>query len=406
MSEHSEASPSIEEASSALRFTKSQIALLSSQKGPSRRIPVDEDFPFLDVSTPPVLTGGSGLDLECDSDLDDDPAFALSACPLLPEYWGSLQHAKWDWYQSTVWLKDPHAGLVQALLAAWPLSDWCAAAPLNRVYQYGGVIRRGSQELCRLSWGGQPGINCKTSSSDSGALCAALRGFDHSPTRLDACLDWTEEGLFDSLSNALRQFGLKRRIKLGFAGDWERNEGRTLYLGGKQSIVQICLYEKGAEQRAKGVAGAPLDWVRLEVRVGNMKRKQRDRIAHWDHASNVFSVGWMPEACAAIGLEALETISLGTSYSKSTDERAFLALLNQYGPLLKRLAGESSDGWDTPLKRLVAGLDPHGDVPYSGPREVCERPEEEAPIRPLKLHDATPLGPPKPKQINSLRVTN
>lgn len=387
MSEHVEGAtsavedaPSVVGPSMLLGFAKSQGEYLERISRPPKRIPAGEDFPFEDVTTPPVLTGGSGLELECIPEGADalapalDPA--LSASQLLPEvaqYWGSLQHAKWDWYQSTVWMKNPHGGLVQSLLAAWPLSDWCAAAPLNRVYQYGGVIRRGNQELCRLSWGGQPGINCKTSSSESGTLQQALRGFDHSPTRLDACLDWTEEGLFDSLSNALRQFGLKRRIKLGFAGDWERNQGRTLYLGGKQSIVQICLYEKGAEQRAKGVAGAPLDWVRLEVRVGNMKRKQRDRIAHWDHASNLFSVGWMPEACEAIGLEALESISLGTSYSKSTDERAFLALLNQYGPLLKRLAGESPDGWDTPLKRLVLGLDPHGDTPYSGPREIRPR---------------------------------
>lgn len=380
MSDRTEDAIRIERASSPFRFIESQQDFLSYARRAPKAIPAGEDFPFEDVAndvtTPPVLTGGSGLELECDPEGSDALDLALSASQLLSSmepYWGSLKHAKWDWYQSTVWMKNPHSGLVQALLAAWPLSDWCAAAPLNRVYQYGGVIKRGNQELCRLSWGGQPGINCKTSSSDSGTLQKALRGFDHSPTRLDACLDWTEEGLFDSLSNALRQFGLKKRIKLGFAGDWERNVGRTLYLGGKQSIVQICLYEKGAEQRAKGVAGAPLDWVRLEVRVGNMKRRQRDRIAHWDHASNLFSVGWMPEACEAIGLEALESISLGTSYSKSTDERAFLALLNQYGPLLKRLAGESSDGWDTPLKRLVLGLDPHGDTPYSGPREVRAR---------------------------------
>lgn len=371
-----EGATSIDEASSSLRFAKSQIGYLSKSGRPSKSIPEDDDFPFSGLLTPPVLTGGSGLELECVFEGADALDLALSAPLLLPEYWSSLKHAKWDWYQSTVWMKDPHAGLVQALLAAWPLSDWCAAAPLNRVYRYGGVIRRASNELCRLSWGGQPGINCKTSSSESGTLCEALRGFEHSPTRLDACLDMVEEGLFDSLSNALRLFAVSRRLTISMAGDWERNEGRTLYLGGKQSIVQICLYEKGAEQRAKGVAGAPLDWVRLEVRVGNMKRKERDKIAHWDHAGNVFSVGWMPDACKAIGLEVLDSISLGTSYSKSTDERAFLALLNQYGPLLKRLAGESADGWDTPLKRLVMGLDPYGDTPYSGPREVRVRNED------------------------------
>nr|WP_015062103.1 replication initiation factor domain-containing protein [Pseudomonas syringae]AFK89818.1 hypothetical protein [Pseudomonas syringae] len=248
------------------------------------------------------------------------------------------------------------------------------------VYQYGGAIVRGSTELCRLSWGGQPGVNCKTSSAESGTLQRAIArtGMEHSPTRLDACVDWVEEGLFDSLSQALRKFAIDRRLKIGMVGDWERNVGRTLYLGGKTSIVQVCLYEKGAEQQAKGASGAPSDWVRLEVRLTGMKRPQRDLIASWEDPSLVFGVGWMADVCKLIGFEELQRTALGTVWRRSDEERAFYALVNQYGPLLKRMAQATSEGWDGPFQRLMAALDPYGEVaPYSGERLLRDRESDE-----------------------------
>lgn len=333
---------------------------------------------------PPILIGGSGFGSECDFSLPADPLLALSAPPAFASdvpFGQSLSCAKWDWYQTSVWVSDPQkSGLVDALLRAWPMSDWEPARPLNMVYQYGGAIVRGSTELCRLSWGGQPGVNCKTSSAESGTLQRAIArtGMEHSPTRLDACVDWVEEGLFDSLSQALRKFALERRLKIGMVGDWERNVGRTLYLGGKTSIVQVCLYEKGAEQQAKGASGAPIDWVRLEVRLTGMKRPQRDKIASWSDPALVFGVGWMADACKLIGFEELQRTALGTVWRRSDEERAFFALVNQYGPLLKRLAQSSSEGWDGPFQRLMQALDPYGEVaPYSGERVLRDRESDE-----------------------------
>jgi len=333
---------------------------------------------------PPILTGGSGFGSDPDFGLPTDPLLALSAPPAFASdvpYGQSLSCAKWDWYQTSVWVSDPQAsGLVDVLLQAWPMSDWEPARPLNLVYQFGGAIMRGQVELCRLSWGGQPGVNCKTSSSESGTLQRAIARFGqpHAPTRLDACVDWVEPGLFESVSNALRQFALGKRLSISMMGDWERNEGRSLYLGGKQSIVQVCLYEKGAEQRAKGASGAPKDWVRLEVRLGNMKRKDRDRLADWADPALVFGVGWMADACKAIGFEELKQHALGTVWRRSDEERAFHALVHQYGPLLKRMAQGSSEGWDGPIQRLLKALDPYGEVAsYSGERVLRDRQTDE-----------------------------
>lgn len=333
---------------------------------------------------PPILTGGSGFGSDHDFSLPVDPLLALSAPPAFASdvpYAQSLSCAKWDWYQTSVWVSDPQAsGLVDVLLKAWPMSDWEPARPLNLVYQYGGAIMRGQVELCRLSWGGQPGVNCKTSSSESGTLQRAIARFGqpHAPTRLDACVDWVEPGLFESVSNALRNFALGKRLSISMMGDWERNEGRSLYLGGKTSIVQVCLYEKGAEQRAKGASGAPKDWVRLEVRLGNMKRKDRDKLADWADPALVFGVGWMADACKAIGFEELKQHALGTVWRRSDEERAFHALVHQYGPLLKRMAQGSSEGWDGPIQRLMKALDPYGEVAsYSGERVLRDRESDE-----------------------------
>jgi hypothetical protein len=359
-------------------------------------LPFDADYvspPSVDWSpverpsegvNPPILTGGSGFGSDHDFSLPADPLLALSAPPAFASdvpYSQSLSCAKWDWYQTSVWVSDPQAsGLVDVLLKAWPMSDWEPARPLNLVYQYGGAIMRGQVELCRLSWGGQPGVNCKTSSSESGTLQRAIARFGqpHAPTRLDACVDWVEPGLFESVSNALRQFALGKRLSISMMGDWERNEGRSLYLGGKTSIVQVCLYEKGAEQRAKGASGAPKDWVRLEVRLGNMKRKDRDKLADWADPAQVFGVGWMADACKAIGFEELKQHALGTVWRRSDEERAFHALVHQYGPLLKRMAQGSSEGWDGPIQRLMKALDPYGEVAsYSGERVLRDRQTDE-----------------------------
>jgi hypothetical protein len=383
-----------------LDFARKRMAMdgyrPSEPPSDSEPLPFDADYappPSVDWSpverppegvNPPILTGGSGFGSDHGFGLPADPLLALSAPPAFASdvpYAQSLSCAKWDWYQTSVWVSDPQvSGLVDVLLRAWPMSDWEPARPLNLVYQYGGAIMRGQVELCRLSWGGQPGVNCKTSSSESGTLQRAIARFGqpHAPTRLDACVDWVEPGLFESVSNALRQFALGKRLSISMMGDWERNEGRSLYLGGKTSIVQVCLYEKGAEQRAKGASGAPKDWVRLEVRLGNMKRKDRDKLADWADPAQVFGVGWMADACKAIGFEELKQHALGTVWRRSDEERAFHALVHQYGPLLKRMAQGSSEGWDGPIQRLMKALDPYGEVAsYSGERVLRDRQTDE-----------------------------
>jgi len=86
----------------------------------------------------------------------------------------------------------------------------------------------------------------------------------------------------------------------------------------------------------------------------------------------------MADACKAIGFEELKQHALGTVWRRSDEERAFHALVHQYGPLLKRMAQGSSEGWDGPIQRLMKALDPYGEVAsYSGERVLRDRQTDE-----------------------------
>lgn len=252
-------------------------------------------------------------------------------------------NARFDWYQSTVLVQCPQeSGLVHALLAAWPLSDWTPARNLNG-YTHGGAVMRGDRVLCHVCWGGQTGVNCKSTSDESPTLAEALKRFGkpHLPTRIDSCVDWREAGIFDSISAHLIQFAQDNRLALNQQGDWVRGEARTLYVGSKDSPVRLVLYEKGYEQGGD----APRDWVRLEVRV-RPKREHRSAVALWD-ATTPFLAGWVPEALDALGWDELgPRTAVGTVWKRSDDERARFALVKQYGAILERLADELGD-WES-----------------------------------------------------------
>nr|WP_011266115.1 replication initiation factor domain-containing protein [Pseudomonas sp. S-47]AAX51984.1 replication protein [Pseudomonas sp. S-47] len=251
------------------------------------------------------------------------------------------RNAKFDWYQSTVLVADPQdSGLVDHLLKAWPLTDWAPARNLNG-YTHGGAIIRGDRILCHLCWGGQTGVNCKTSSSESGVLAEALATFgkQHLPTRVDSAMDWYEDGLFDSMAALLIDYAQDARLTINQQGDWIRGEGRTLYVGSTDSPVRVVLYEKGYEQGGD----APRNWVRLEVRV-RPKREWRSTVARWT-AEDVFCAGWAPRALQALGWDDLESRSIGTVWKRSDDERARAALVKQYGGILDRWMTEAGS-WE------------------------------------------------------------
>ena len=249
--------------------------------------------------------------------------------------------ARFDWYQATIWAPDlTYRGLGERLLAVWELADLAPDRGMHG-YTHGAKIVRGERTLCRIWWGGNPGVNVTATSDDAPALQEALQGmgFDFHVTRADACVDWVEEGLFDSLSAHLIAYAKDNGISINQQGDWARGQARTLYLGSPQSPVRICLYEKGYEQGG----GAPLDWTRLEVRV-KPKGDHRRAVAGWT-ADQVMGCGWVADALQVLGWDNLHGRSIGTVWKPSDAHASRLALLRQYGSIIESWAVEQG-GWD------------------------------------------------------------
>ena len=254
--------------------------------------------------------------------------------------------SRWDWYQSTAEGTCPSkSGLISCFMQHWTHADFLPARNLNG-YNFGGVIRRGDNVLCHLNWGGQPGINCKSTSDESPTLALALRkwGKPHFPTRVDSCVDWHEKGLFDSLTSSLIVYAQQQNLAINQMGDWIRGEARTLYLGSKSSAVRLVVYEKTAERRSAGCEGVPEHWVRMEVRV-RPKKAHRASVALWE-PDQALTAGWVANALNETGLWAhLQSTSVGTVWRASDDERARTALLRQYSAVMSRWA-EELGGWD------------------------------------------------------------
>lgn len=251
------------------------------------------------------------------------------------------QASRFDWYQATVYVADPsYRGLSSELVKAWDLADLAPDRGMHG-YLHGAKVVRGDKTLCRVWWGGNPGVNITASGEEAPVLAELLKrlGLSYGVTRADSCCDWVEEGLFDSLSAHLIQFAQDKSISINQQGDWVRGQGRTIYLGSPQSPIRLVLYEKGYEQGGD----APRDWVRLEVRV-KPKREHRLAVAGWGSDEFLYC-GWVADALAALGWNQLYKRAVGTVWRPSDEARARAALLRQYGAVMERWAVEAG-GWD------------------------------------------------------------
>ena len=250
--------------------------------------------------------------------------------------------ARFDWYQGTVQQVSQvsHSAVAAGLLRCFDLADLAPSTPRNG-YTKAAEVRRGDRVLARLMWEGNPGVHVIGSGENAPAVAEYLRGMGvkHRVTRADACEDWIEPGLFDSLSGALIRYAKGTRIQINQQGDWVRGQSRTLYLGARSSTSQLVLYEKGYE------AGGDKNWVRLESRV-YPKGEHGLRVAKWTPGECFGASAWMVEALTCIGWDHLQAQSVGTIYRPSDVERARAALLTQYGAILERWALDAG-GWDS-----------------------------------------------------------
>lgn len=241
--------------------------------------------------------------------------------------------AKFDWYEATFFEKNP-LDLVREIELAHPFALIEPDRPQHG-YRVGQVFKHGGEPMARVWWEGNEGVHVSTTSSHAHRLAPLLRGQGvHYPTRVDACEDWVEQGLFDRMAAHLIAYAVGNRITITQLGDWVRGQARTLYLGSKHSAVRLVLYEKGYEQ------GANPDWVRLEVRCRPKGRRNRLMFSVLTPGQVFGAAKWVVAALEGLGWDHLQALSIGTVYRPSDDERARRVLLKQYGAIIGRWVDE------------------------------------------------------------------
>lgn len=265
-----------------------------------------------------------------------------------------------DWYQATLTDQD-HGEIMASLRSHYDLSDIKRGRTLYG-YQEAVELVRGEHKIASLMWGlqGSPDPHIQFTGNDAieGArLCRKLWP-NHRVSRVDSAIDWYGEGAWDELSLLALEVAVKHGVQVQHVGDFLNGvKGRTLYIGSKSSPVFVCLYEKG-KQPGMELMGEP-HWVRLEVRV-RPKSRAKAQCATITPPEVFGCALWTQELFQRLTGASIARHRVGTQHAPTDDDRAFAALVHQYGPLILRLCAAKGSkafterllngvGWDCPF---------------------------------------------------------
>ena len=253
--------------------------------------------------------------------------------------------ARFDWYQATV--RAAPGEVLEALGGLAAAGEWehLQRAPLG--YDIGKRLVDEDGQVCQLWWGGvHDNPHCVFSGETAPAGADLLRGGfagRHSVSRSDVCIDYADVGAYDRLQAIALRVAEARHVKVGTAGDHLlTKEGRTVYLGGKGSHTRLRIYDKAAELRAKydrnlvKLLEVPAHLARLEVQVRPQTPAAKAAAAIASPVELMGSAEWMRVLMFEVAGLELEPFQAGRVWRQSDDDRAYAAVLAQYGGMLKR----------------------------------------------------------------------
>jgi hypothetical protein len=252
--------------------------------------------------------------------------------------------ARFDWYQATV-SAEPR----ELLNALGGLSDVVRWEDLQRAPQGYGFGRRlvdDDGQVCQVWWGGTHELpHAIFTGEGSPAGADLLRGQfpGHRVTRADVCIDYAEPEAYDRLQGIALAIARDRGIKVGTAGDHLLTlKGRTLYLGAPSSHTRMRLYDKAQQLRDQfasnlvKLAEVPAHLARLEVQVRPQTAVAKQTAGTLDPVSLMGSAAWTRALMLEVGGVELEPFHAGKLWRQADDDRAYHALLAQYGGMLAR----------------------------------------------------------------------
>ena len=270
--------------------------------------------------------------------------------------------ARFDWYQATV---PSEVLAVLAGLASLSRRPWEPMKKAPQGYAFGDVLSDADGPLVRVWWGGTHEHPHVVASGESAQAVAELLRTDfpdHRVTRADVCTDYAEPGAYDRLQDLALAVAKERSIKVGTAGDHLLTfQGRTVYLGAPSSHTRLRIYDKAAELRAKfdgqfaKLAEIPAELARFECQVRPQTREAKAIAARADPVALMGSAAWMRELVLRVDGLDLAPFQAGRAWRQADDDRAYAALLAQYGGLLQRVKVDLGS-WDCVGKQIGQDL--------------------------------------------------
>lgn len=241
---------------------------------------------------------------------------------------------RYDWYSPTV---DSSADHVLATLQGG--QDLASVYPIRGLYSYprGAEVRRGDRVLAKVFWGGVNGedqVHIQASGPDTPQVVQLVREHwpAHRVARADACEDYRGPKVWRQLSKLAIGVAELAGVRMSTVGDWiHARAGRTLYLGGKTSRVQVRVYEKGKQ------LGVDPDWVRMEVQV-RPTGEGKSHLATALPAQLMEVSPWTSMLARRVGIPELDAVRIRDPWTPSDEETAFRWGVRQYGALFVRKA--------------------------------------------------------------------
>lgn len=247
-----------------------------------------------------------------------------------------------DWYACLV--DETPDNIMEALSVPMGLTD---IKPCSGVPQYDHSVALWSHQfsdrpMFELSYGGNQGASPHLVAKGYTAHEAmkVLRHVfpSHRVSRMDVAVDLKGEGLYEKVSAILHELHLASGLKARTINHDVPAMGRTHYLGSRQSVAMVRLYEKDKEQAAKGQPYIPGN-VRLELEIKPQKRADRARWAGVSLEGAWGVTSWARNLAGRV-LSLDGQVIRRAPAMKRTDEETWQQILAQHSKLLHRVTEE------------------------------------------------------------------
>jgi len=164
---------------------------------------------------------------------------------------------------------------------------------------------------------------------------------DHKVSRVDVAVDFDYPGAFTDLEGIALKVALEHKpqpLSTAVSGDHYQLTGRTSYFGSRTSTHFTRVYEKGYEQRSKGInPDASLTWSRLEIECKPSKKGEaRKQAASLSPDQVAHSSPWTSEIALAVGSTCGEAVPLTAQRVNSEFINTMHHMAKQYGPGIRK----------------------------------------------------------------------